>query len=48
MGGGTEMIDPVISFTMGSYGEQNEDVASTLMARDYKDPQGIYRERRSN
>lgn len=36
------MIDPVISFTQGSFTHVTTDnVASTLMARDYKDPQAI-------
>lgn len=38
---GGQCYDPVISFTLGSYLATGNNVASTLMARDYKDMQSI-------
>jgi len=43
VGGVQERFDPVISFTRGDYMSTGDNVASTLMARDYKDPQAILR-----
>lgn len=36
-----EINDPVYSFTTNSYMAVEKEIASALLARDYKDPQSI-------